>query len=225
MDFDLLLQKPNIEPLDNNTQRIRRNLLVASIIGIVLTIGSATFSSQNGFSGFKFEGLNILHVYLFLIAALVYFLCHFLWASSDHLKENRHRLTGIKIPKATVASYAASPTFEPRTNEERQTTLFSWWKGQRQQSEHFQTIIESIEKNIEKSQYEPAINSIKQQIEDMSSKTEYIEFALLRFESSFWKHQRSQILRWFLFDIGIPCLLASASIILLSIKVYGLIRQ
>ncbi|WP_100144096.1 hypothetical protein [Shewanella carassii] len=225
MDFDLLLQKPNIEPLDNNTQRIRRNLLVASIIGIVLTIGSATFSSQNGFSGFKFEDLNILHVYLFLIAALVYFLCHFLWASSDHLKENRHRLTGIKIPKATVASYAASPTFEPRTNEERQTTLFSWWKGQRQQSEYFQTIIESIEKNIEKSQYEPAINSIKQQIEDMSSKTEYIEFALLRFESSFWKHQRSQILRWFLFDIGIPCLLASASIILLSIKVYGLIRQ
>ncbi|TOQ03061.1 hypothetical protein, partial [Vibrio parahaemolyticus] len=149
MDFDLLLQKPNIEPLDNNTQRIRRNLLVASIIGIVLTIGSATFSSQNGFSGFKFEDLNILHVYLFLIAALVYFLCHFLWASSDHLKENRYRLTGIKIPKATVASYAASPTFEPRTNEERQTTLFSWWKGQRQQSEHFQTIIESIEKNIE----------------------------------------------------------------------------
>ncbi len=37
--------------------------------------------------------------------------------------------------------------------------------------------------------------------------------------------QRSQILRWFLFDIGIPCMLASASIILLSIKVYGLIRQ
>jgi len=225
LDFDLLLQKPNIEPLDNNTQRIRRNLLVASIIGIVLTIGSATFSSQNGFSGFKFEDLNILHVYLLLIAALVYFLCHFLWASSDHLKENRNRLTGIKIPKATVASYAASPTFEPRTIEERQTTLFSWWKGQRQQSEHFQTIVESIERNIEKSQYEPAINSIKQQIEDMSSKTEYIEFALLRFESSFWKHQRSQILRWFLFDIGIPCLLASASIILLSIKVYGLIRQ
>ncbi|WP_219624456.1 hypothetical protein, partial [Vibrio parahaemolyticus] len=75
------------------------------------------------------------------------------------------------------------------------------------------------------SQYEPAINSIKQQIEDMSSKTEYIEFALLRFESSFWKHQRSQILRWFLFDIGLPCLLAIASVILLSIKVYGLIRQ
>lgn len=225
MDFDLLLQKPNIEPLDNNTQRIRRNLLVASIIGIILTIGSATFSSQNGFSGFKFEDLNILHVYLFLIAALVYFLCHFLWASSDHLKENRHRLTGIKIPKATVASYAASTRFEPCTNEERQTTLFSWWKGQRQKAKYFQTIIESIEKNIEKSQYEPAINSIKQQIEDMSSKTEYIEFALLRFESGFWKHQRSQILRWFLFDVGIPCMLASASIILLSIKVYGLIRQ
>lgn len=220
-----MLQKPNIEPIDNNTQRIRRNLLFASSVGIILTIGSANFSGKNGFSGFKFEDLNILHVYLFLIAALVYFLCHFLWASSDHLKENRNRLTGIKIPENAIASYAASSTFEPCTNEERQTTLFSWWKGQRKQSERFQYIIKSVEENIEKSQYEPAINSIKKQIEEMSSKAEYIEFALIRFEGGFWKHQRSQIIRWFLFDIGIPCLLASTSIVLLSIKVYGLMFQ
>ena len=222
MDFELLLQKPNIEPLDTNTQRIRRNLIIASMVGIILTIGSASFSTPNGFSGFKFENLNIYHVYLFLLAALVYFLSHFLWASSDHLKENKLKLTGIKIPKATVASCAASATFEPNTNDERQSTLFSWWKGHRQQSEHFKTIVESIEKNIEKSQFEPAINCIKQRIEDMNSKTEYIEYALLRFENGFWKHQRSQILRWFLLDIGVPCLLAFISITLLSIKVYSL---
>ncbi|PVZ63568.1 hypothetical protein [Pelagibaculum spongiae] len=222
MDFELLLQKPNIEPLDSNTQRIRRNLLIASIIGIILTIGAASFSSQNGLSGFKFENLNIFHVYLFLLVALVYFLCHFLWASSDHLNENKLRLTGIKIPKATVASYASSSTFEPNTDEERQSTLFSWWKGHRQQSEHFYSLIDSIDKNIENAQFEPAINSIKQRIEDMNSKTEYIENALLKFESGFWKHQRSQILRWFLLDVGVPCILAVISIILLSIKVYAL---
>ena len=58
MDFELLLQKPNIDPLDTNTQRIRRNLIVASILGFVLTIGSATFDSKIGFAGFKFEDLK-----------------------------------------------------------------------------------------------------------------------------------------------------------------------
>jgi hypothetical protein len=225
VDFELLLQKPNIDPLDTNTQRIRRNLIVASILGFIFTIGAATFDSKIGFSGFKFEDLNIFHIYLFLFTALIYFLSHFLWASLDHLKENKLRLTGIKIPKASLASYAASSTFEPNTNEERQSTLFSWWKGHRQQYEYFENVIKSIENNIVNTQFEPAINTVKQRIEDMNSKTEYIEHALLRFESGFWQHQRSQILRWFLLDIGVPCLLAVISITLLLIKMHGLYRQ
>lgn len=222
MDFELLLQKPNIDPLDTNTQRIRRNLIVVSILGFIWTIGSAAFDSKVGFSGFTFKDLNLFHLHLFLLVALIYFLCHFLWASLDHLKENELRLTGLKIPQASVASYGGSATFEPNTNEDRQSTLFSWWKGHRQQYEHFENVIKSIENHIEKAQFEPAINAVKQRIEDMNSKTEYIEHALLRFESGFWKHQRSQIMRWFLLDIGVPCLLAVISVTLLLIKMYKL---
>ena len=135
-----------------------------------------------------------------------------MWASLDHLKENQLRLTGLKTPQASVGSYSSIPTFEPNTNEDRQSTLFSWWKGHRQQYEHFEYVIKSIESNIEKGQLKPAINAVKHQIEDMNSKTEYIEQALLRFESGFWKHQRSQIMRWFLLDVGVPCLLAVISV-------------
>ena len=145
MDFDKLLLKPNIEPFDTNTQRIRRNLIVTSIIGLILTIGSASFNgNQNGFAGFKLEDIKIFHVYLFLFAALVYFLGHFVWTALDDLKENKLRLTGIKTPKAKVASYPSSATFEPNADKDRQSTLFSWWKGHRQQYEQLENIIKSF---------------------------------------------------------------------------------
>lgn len=220
MDFDQLLQKPNIDPFDSNTQRIRRNLIVTSIIGIILAFGSASFNgNQNSFGGFKLTDFKILHVYILLLVALIYFLSHFVWAALDNFKENKLRLTGIKMPKARTASYAASPTFEANADEGRQSTLFSWWRGHRNQFEQFEGIIKSIEKNIEDSQLTPAINTSKQKIEEMHSKTLFIEHALLKFEKGFWGHLRSQVLRWFIFDFAIPCILALASITLILIKI------
>ena len=220
MDFDQLLQKPNIDPFDSNTQRIRRNLIVASIIGIILAFGSASFNgNQNSFGGFKLTDFKILHIYILLFVALVYFLSHFVWAALDNLKENKLRLTGIKMSKASIASYAASPTFEANADEGRQSTLFSWWRGHRNQFEQFECIIKSIEKNIEDTQLTPAINTSMQKIEEMHSKTLFIEHALLKFEKFFWGHLRSQVLRWLIFDFSIPCILALVSIIFILIKI------
>ena len=223
MDFDQLLQKPNIDPFDSNTQRIRRNLIVTSILGIILAFSSASFNgSQNSFAGFKLENFKIIHVYILLLVELIYFLSHFVWAAFDNFKENKLRLTGIKIPRARVSTNMAPPTFEPNTDEGRQSTLFSWWKGHRNQFEQFEQIIKSIDKNVEDGQLTLAINTSKQKIEEMHSKTLFIEHTLLKFEKGFWEHLRSQILRWFIFDFGIPCLLALASIssILVPISKY-----
>ncbi|MGR5150206.1 hypothetical protein ACQKP8_27125 [Photobacterium alginatilyticum] len=214
MNFDDLLIKPNIEPFDSNTQRIRRNLLVASILGIVLTSGSASFDgTHSGLLGVKLEQINIQHFYYLLLASLGYFLLHFVWAAFDDLKANRLRLTGIRVPEATVASYAASSTFEPNVSQKNQSTLFSWWKGHKNKFEHLEMIVESIEGNVQKGQFEPAINTAKQQIEELNSRTAYIEAALLKFEKGYWQYQRSQLIRWFLLDFGIPFLLAIISIL------------
>ncbi|MEM5510850.1 hypothetical protein WNY98_18425 [Pseudoalteromonas sp. AS71] len=222
MDFDQILQKPNIAPFDSNTQRIRRNLIVTSIIAIVMTLGSASFNgSQNSFAGFKFENLNICHVYVLLLISIAYFLIHFIWSALDDLKENRLKLTGIKIPKARVASYASSNVFEPNSDEERQSTLFSWWKAHRNQIDHFESIIDSIEEYIKSDALDAAINTSRDKIKDIHTKTIFIEHALLKFEKGFWGHVRSQILRWFLFDFGVPCILALVSCCLILIKIYG----
>ncbi|PTO62173.1 hypothetical protein [Vibrio splendidus] len=216
MNFDDLLVKPKIEPFDSNTQRIRRNLLAASILGVVFTSGSASFNgSVSGLLGIKLEGLNITHLYYLLLASLVYFFIHFLWASLDDLKGNYLRLTGIRVPMATVASYAASSTFEPNVSNNGDSTLFSWWKAQRQYSEHLQKVIENIDSNVKESKYELALNSAKQNIEQLNEKVSYIEASLLKFEQGYWKYQRSQILRWYILDFGVPNILAITSIVFL----------
>ncbi len=220
MDIEKLLLKPNIDTLDSNTQRIRRNLVVTSIIGVFMAIGSVDFDNDsNRFAGFKFNDIEINHVYIIILLSLIYFLIHFVWASLDNLRENRLRLTGINVPKATVASYAASATFEPNTDEEKQSTMFSWWKGHRKQYEHLEKVINQINQNVKDEKYELAINTTKQQIEKLHEKSLYIEKALLRFEGNFWAHQKSQIYRWFILDFGVPCILACISFIVLSAKI------
>lgn len=219
MDFDKLLITPNIEALDANTQRIRRNLVVTSMLGIITAIGSVDFDNEsNRFAGFKLNDIEMNHVYLMLGMSLVYLLIHFIWAAIDSLKENRLRLTGINVPKATVASYAASSTFEPNTNEKRQSSMLSWWKGQKGHYETLERIIDNIQENVKDDKYNPAINATKQHIEELHAKASYIEEALLRYEAGFWNHQRSQIFRWFIMDFGLPCVLACTSLILLAGK-------
>lgn len=224
MDFDKLLLKPNIESFDTNTQRIRRNLIVTSIFAGILSVGSVSIDSgQNGFAGFKLKDLEIIHVYILLLSSLLYFSIHFIWSALDHIKENRLRLTGINIPKAKLAAAIASPTFEPNADDSNQSTMFSWWKGHRKQFEHISNVIESINNNVNDDKLTPAINTANKHMEEFNTKTGYIEHALLKFEQGFWEHQRSQIIRWFLLDFGVPCILALLSLLLLVGKIIGLV--
>ncbi|MET1257200.1 hypothetical protein [Aliikangiella maris] len=220
MDFDSLLLKPNLEPLDTNTQRIRRNLLITAIIGIILTIGSANISgNQITLAGIKFENIQILHIYYFLSLTLLYFFIHFNWAVWDNLKENQLRLTGLKIPQAKVAVQAASPIFEPNVHDKRQSTLFSWWKSHCDQYTTFRKKLIDIQRLVDQQHYTAILNQFENLINEMQVKSVFMEHALKQFEEGFWQHQRSQLIRWFLFDFGIPFILGLGSLILLSRKI------
>lgn len=216
MDTEQIFLKPNIEAFDSNTQRIRRNLMVTSIVGIFMVLGAVNFDSDsNGFAGFKLTHVSIEWVHIFFLLALTYFFAHFVWAALDALRENRLRLTGIKIPKTTVGSYAADTTFEPNSDDARQSSIFSWWKGIKGYSTQLEQIVSSIEANYSNDKIEPAINVAKSHLEKINLKSSYIEMALLKYEKGFWEHQRSQLFRWFILDFGVPFLLSIVSFILI----------
>ena len=199
-DFEKVLLKPNIEPMDANTQRIRRNLMASSVIAFFFSFGSQGIDAESSFVGIKFESLEPAAIQLLLLLGLVYFL----WASMDHLKENWFRLTGIAIPMARSVAYVASKhTLEPNAGESRHSTIHSWWQGHREQLRQYDELLTSMRDRAEAGKHEQVVNEVKTRIEELEHKASYISEAMQRYESGFWRYQRSQLVRWMAFDFGV----------------------
>jgi len=223
-EFEKVLLKPNIEPMDSNTQRIRRNLMVTSVVAFFFLIGSSGIDSESSsFAGIKFIDLQVESIQVLLFFALLYFLIHFIWASIDHLSENRLRLTGVAIPMVRgVSAFASSHTLEPNTGESRQSTMHSWWKGQINLSVDYKNLLKELKGKVAADQHEPAINGISTRIEELEHKASYINEALLRYERGFWHYQRSQLLRWTLLDFGLPFIIGISILVFIFIKLLPL---
>lgn len=214
-EFDKVLITPNIESLDTNTQRIRRNLIATSIVAYIYAVSSSGIDTNgSSFGGIKFSNLDTSYIQLLLVISLTYFLLHFIWAAIDHLKENRLRLTGIVIPMVTNgAVFGGTHDLHPNTDQERQSSIFSWWWKERNKTDGFKQALEEIEKNIDKQSHETALKSINQNLEAIKHKASYIEESLSRFEKGFWHYQRSQLLRWLILDFSIPVALGLSAIV------------
>lgn len=201
--FKNILLKPNIEPLDSNSQRIRRNLIITSMIGFFLTIGSSGISvNDSSFFGVKFVNINKDFIHIVIILTLCNFIIHFLWSTIDHYKENRLRLTGLRIPIASYSMEMGSTILEPITSEERQSTLHSWWSG------NVVDVIEGYKKILESNN--GSLGGMN--TESLDEILGYMDVALRRYEIGFWKHNRSQCLRWIIMDFTMPLLMGFSAI-------------
>lgn len=225
-DLDKVLIKPNIDALDVNAQRVRRNLIATSVITIVFVLGSNGMDvSSSSFLGLRFVDVNVDFLLTFLAVCLFYFCVNFVWSLRDHFRENRLRLTGIAVPMARRASYISrNHELEPNVGSERQSTIHSWWKGSQKIAEGQKELMNRIEGHIQMEELQPAVNSIKNLLERIGSQAEYIEFALRRYEEGFWLHLRSQLLRWLILEYFMPIVLglfAISALIFELIYTYG----
>ena len=148
-DFEKVLIQPTIDPLDANTQRIRRNLMVSSIVIFIFAIASDGIDTdQTSIAGVKFINLKAEYIHYLLLLSLLYFLWHFYWAASNHLKQNRLRLTGVAIPKINSAKgFAGNHDLYANTDDAQQSTLYSWWHRLKDYPTQLQ---EQYDKNLQK---------------------------------------------------------------------------
>ena len=205
-DFQKVLVTPNIEALDLNTQRIRRNLMMASVLIFIFFIASDGVNTVSAsFAGIKFLNLKPNYLEIILLSSHLYFLLHFIWAAHDHLKSNLIRLTGVAVPKINeVGGFESSDKLYANTDDNNQTSLYSWWCAFSKKPLNINEQLKTIREKIEKNSHGEAIQHIEAQLRDIKNKTDYINEALLRFDLGFWRYQRSQILRWILLDFGVP---------------------
>ena len=73
------------EEFNENTLRVRRNLLIFSVIALFYKLSGATLTGKSSFLGLEFEHTDPEMIDLFLLWIVIYHYIHFFWLAYEHL--------------------------------------------------------------------------------------------------------------------------------------------
>ena len=213
------LTEPFMTMFDDNTFRIRRNLLAISVIAFVYKCAATGIDPTSSFLGVKLLGLKSDSVDIILGLGVFYFLLHFLWSGWDKFQEWQLRLTGMQVAKPRHG-FAFSDGVQAGADEQEQATLSAWWVINVKQIDELRVLMEQQEKftTIDNaSDLAATINVIRSNQDKLIERSVHIEAALQHYEKGFNNLQSSQKYRWVLLEFAFPILLSFSALILLSI--------
>lgn len=234
------LGRPIGGELSENALRVRRNLLVASLISICAVIGGIRLDPNSTILGFRFLGLNDEIVRIGLAVVTCYLLVHFLWYVLEALLEWRIRITGTRLAFVTAAKVGSPHADYP--DDPRQSTLYSWWSEHAKRIGNVGQKVIAIDEALagwedklravrEESGPEANLNEILSAINDTRTaimelkrsvdlvqetlSAQRIAVSLRRFDGWFGLFMRSENLRWLLIDTLIPAIVGVWAVVLL----------
>lgn len=213
------LAEPFMNIFDDNTFRIRRNLLAISVIALVYKTAATGIASDSSFLGVKLTGLKSGSIDIILTFGVFYFLLHFLWGGWDKFQEWQLRLTGMRVAKPRHGAMI-SDGVQAGADEQEQATLSAWWVSNVKQVDELKLLIEQKEKLVtidNASELAATINVVRSNQDKLIEHSVHIEAALQHYEKGFDNLQSSQKYRWLLFEFLFPVLLSFYALILLSI--------
>ncbi len=114
------------ENFDENTHRVRRNLLIFSVIALFYKLSGATLTGKFSFLGLEFDHIDHEMIDLFLFWIVGYHLIHFVWLALEHYQHNIISLTrvGQKDVKGSLGFGG-----EGKISLKDDTwNLYLWWK-------------------------------------------------------------------------------------------------
>ena len=79
------------ENFDENTHRVRRNLLIFSVIALFYKLSGATLTGKFSFLGLEFDHIDHEMIDLFLFWIVAYHLIHFTWLELEHFARHKTR--------------------------------------------------------------------------------------------------------------------------------------
>ena len=234
------LGKPVSAELSENGLKVRRNLLVLSLVSIVVVIGGVQLDPTSTIPGFKFIGLTHSLVRIGLFLTTSYLFLHFLWYAFDSFFEWRIRITGTRLAFITGARFTSEHGDYP--DDPRQSTLYSWWIGQARAIGNLNQKISAIDEGLKPledkiraaigddpkginlnnvlkaiAETNTALADLKRSVDQVQQtlSSQRIPESLKRFDSCFQFFVRSQNLRWLMMDILVPLLFGAAALFLL----------
>lgn len=226
-DAAYVLSNPVFLEVSEPIRKIRSNLLIISVISIFAILMGLEITPTLTIAGVELTGLTEYKISAGLAIVTAYMLIHFVWCSWDGFQEWRIRCSGVNIAFTDTPPPKADP---------RQLSLMSWWTAQvshvaRLQDETEQAYAQ-FEKTIATFEQEPpdtkALHAMKENFHRYSSgmmqlyKTgvstaneKSLREQLERFDLFYKSFHVSQNLRWILFEVGVPVLLALIAFFLL----------
>ncbi|QYY30320.1 hypothetical protein K2O51_23405 [Cupriavidus pinatubonensis] len=241
---EAVLGKPVAAQLVDEALKVRRNLLIASLVSFFSVLGNIQVDPASTVLGFKFTGLTPTMINVGLLSVTLYLLLHFGWYVWDSFVEWRLRLTGTRVAYLTGASFGSEHADYPA--DPKQSTLHNWWLQQSRGLQGIADMLVSVQKSMndlaETVSADRASDAISgsttliQRIHSFSADLEAIHTSVKRVESivqsdripvslgrfdSWFRHfLKSQNMRWLFIDAGVPFLLGIFSVCGLMHELY-----
>lgn len=216
------MAKPFREVFDDNTLRIRRNLLVVACVALFykLKLGSIDPTSAK-IIGLQFNNIQPDALDFLLISLIGYFLIHFIWCAVEDLQIWRFRLTGLTASIGSGGAFAGGVDTTSHANQ-KQLTLSDWWS-------HNVDVLKLIDSKFELDQQEEAlrrsgfsvvngdriresINQINTSAKQLGRNSNHVRIALTRYEKNLKMLTISQNLRWAVVEFGLPIVIGLAAL-------------
>jgi hypothetical protein len=226
--------------LPENAIKVRRNLLISSMVALFVAFGGLKLDPASSILGFKFVGLTDDLIRIGLAAVTLYLLLHFLWYVYDALLEWRLRVTGTRLSFVTTARMASEHGDYP--NDPRQSTLYHWWSEEAKRMGNVGARALAVDDKLRESQQavralleekgsgsnlqnilnvltemRNALTELNRSVEHIRKTldSDRISVSLKRFDGWFELFLRSQNLRWLIVDAVVPSLLGTWALVVL----------
>lgn len=236
-----VLGTPITAGLSDEASRVRRNLIAASMVAIIVELGGASVSKTTTVFGVPFEDLTTDMIHIGLLVGVAYLLIHFLFYVAESFLEWRLRITGTRVAYITGGVFGHEGADYP--SDPRQSTFYNWWKGEAgrignlrkdvmSMKESHDLAIEQIKPYVDNYQTRDANNVMNllaqslQRINNIESAlgkiqktitSDRIPASLERFDNWFEIFLRLQNFRWLAIDVLFPVLLSACALYLLSV--------
>lgn len=230
-DIAKVLGEPGGFDLSDAASKIRRNLLLASSVVLVLILGGIEPSPNLSIFGVAFEGVTSFKLMIGLSLVLGYNFLHYMWYCFEIYSEWAIRITGTKLAFVTGAKVGASGEDYPE--DPKQSTLYGWWLHESRSMPAYDDLVLKVDRSVKEleehvkqwqaagfikaHEIDPSIAGLNNNLMLMSQACYYlggvitnnrIPVSLARFDNRFKLLLRSQNIRIALIEVGFPIALS-----------------
>lgn len=232
-----IMKEPSPIEVTEYEERIRRNLLVFSMIVWVSLFLGVSPTNKTEVWGLTFENLTEKSMYIILLLVIVYEFVHYSWLMLNKFAFWRVRLTGTKLNanRGSAGVFGSSDPQEDVSGEAVNSTIYIWMF---ERANSYRSAINSISRaqneldefisKVRQEEHSSTVYSqLTKKIEDLKVEIERLNVylgswrvneSMKRFDNWFDMMIKSQSRRWLILDLAIPLISGFVSIFAIAYK-------